>query len=78
MYCVRIQPGDLAFRNGKSYDSQNEIGQLIEGDLVVECPTDTDESTYKYVYSLRLRKYGYANRNYLEYYGVNTGDPVLS
>ena len=78
MYCVRIQPGYLVFRNGKSYDSQNEIGELYTGDLVVECPTDTDESTYKYVYSLKLRKYGYVNRNYLEYYGVYTGDPVLS
>lgn len=54
----------LALRNAKAYDAANEIGKLHNGDHVYV--KDTTDSTYWYVYSPTLAKYGYVNRNYLK------------
>ena len=63
MYTVSVSKGYLALRNAKAYDSSNEIGELYTGDTVEV--TDTSDGTYWYVYSAKLGKSGYVNRNYL-------------
>ena len=45
------------------YDSSNEIGQLYSGDTVQL--VDTTDAQYWYVYSQKLCKYGYVNKDYL-------------
>lgn len=62
-WTVTVSKGYLALRNAKSFDASNEIGQLYTGDTVDV--TDTSDDTYWYVYSPKLCKYGYVNRNYL-------------
>lgn len=62
-WTVSVQSGYLALRTAKAYDSRNEIGKLYNGDWVI--PYDMSDSTYWYVYSPTLGKYGYVNRNYL-------------
>ena len=62
-YTVSVQSGYLALRNAKAYDSRNEIGQLYSGDTVQV--QDSSDGTYWYVYSPKLGKSGYVNRNYL-------------
>lgn len=60
---VSVSKGYLALRSAKGYDEDNEIGELYTGDTVqVE---NKDDSTYWYVYSPKLDKYGYVNRDYL-------------
>ena len=50
----------------------NEIGELYSGDTVQV--QDSSDSTYWYVYSPKLNKSGYVNRNYLVGGGTaNTG-----
>ena len=61
---VSVQSGYLALRNAKAYDDANEIGQLNNGDTVQV--QDSSGSTYWYVYSSRLGKSGYVNKNYLQ------------
>ena len=61
---VSVQSGYLALRNAKAYDDANEIGQLNTGDTVQV--QDSSGSTYWYVYSSRLGKSGYVNKNYLQ------------
>lgn len=66
-YCdirtVSVEKNYLALRNAKSYNKTNEIGQLYNGDTVHLI--DTSDGTYWYVYSSKLDKSGYVNRNYL-------------
>ena len=62
-YTVRVDSGYLALRTAKAYDSSNEIGELYTGDTVQV--TDSSDETYWYVYSPKLGKSGYVNRNYL-------------
>mgnify|MGYP002571570392 CR=1 FL=1 len=64
MYTVTVASGYLALRNAKAYDDANEIGQLNNGDTVQV--QDSSGSTYWYVYSSRLGKSGYVNKNYLQ------------
>ena len=72
MYTVSVSKGYLALRTAKSYDDKNEIGELYSGDTVQV--QDTSDSTYWYVYSPKLNKSGYVNRNYLVGGGTaNTG-----
>ena len=61
---VSVKSGYLALRNAKAYDDANEIGQLNTGDTVQV--QDSSGSTYWYVYSSRLGKSGYVNKNYLQ------------
>lgn len=60
---VRVNKGYLALRNAKAYDSRNEIGELYTGDTVQIL--DSSDSTYWYVYSPKLNKNGYVNKDYL-------------
>ena len=60
---VRVSDGYLALRSAKAFDKSNEIGKLYTGDTVQV--QDTSDSTYWYVYSSKLGKYGYVNKNYL-------------
>ena len=61
---VRVQSGYLALRNAKAYDYANEIG-LLNNCANVQVQ-DSSGSTYWYVYSSRLGKSGYVNKNYLQ------------
>ena len=60
---VKVAKGYLALRTAKAYDSSNEIGELYTGDVVQL--RDTSDATYWYVYSPKLNKEGYVNKNYL-------------
>ena len=71
MYSVSVSKGYLALRTAKAYDSSNEIGELYTGDTVEVM--DTSDNTYWYVYSAKLGKSGYVNRNYLVGGGSYTG-----
>ena len=62
-YTVRVSKGYLALRSAKAYDSSNEIGELYTGDTVTV--SDSSDSQYWYVYSPKLNKYGYVNKDYL-------------
>ena len=62
-YTVSVSSGYLALRNAKAFDASNEIGLLYSGDTVEV--SDSSDSTYWYVYSAKLGKYGYVNKNYL-------------
>ena len=62
-YTVSVAKGYLALRSAKAYDSSNEIGQLYSGDTVQLI--DTSDSQYWYVYSQKLGKNGYVNKDYL-------------
>ena len=62
-YTVKVSSGYLALRSAKAYDSKNEIGALYTGETVEV--QDTSDSTYWYVYSSKLGKSGYVNKNYL-------------
>ena len=71
IYTVSVAKGYLALRTAKAYDSRNEIGELYTGDTVEV--TDTSDNTYWYVYSSKLNKSGYVNRNYLVGGAAGTG-----
>ena len=60
---VSVATGYLALRSAKAYDSSNEIGQLYSGDTVQL--VDTTDAQYWYIYSQKLCKYGYVNKDYL-------------
>ena len=62
-YTVSVSKGYLALRTAKAYDSRNEIGELYTGDTVQVI--DSSDNGYWYVYSPKLNKNGYVNRNYL-------------
>ena len=62
-WTVKVAKGYLALRTAKAFDSSNEIGELYTGDTVQV--TDSSDATYWYVYSPKLNKSGYVNRNYL-------------
>ena len=62
-WTVKVDSGYLALRTAKAFDKNNEIGKLYTGDTVEV--QDSSDSTYWYVYSAKLGKYGYVNRNYL-------------
>ena len=61
---VKVTSGYLALRSDMAYDDANEIGRLNTGDIVQIA--DSSDSTYWKVYSERLGKYGYVNKNYLQ------------
>lgn len=60
---VSVQSGYLALRCAKSYDADNEIGELYSGEVVKVL--DTSDSSYWYVYSESLEKCGFVNKDYL-------------
>ena len=60
---VKVSSGYLALRNAKAYDSANEIGKLYSGDTVQVMDNTTGQ--YWYVYSPKLNKSGYVNKDYL-------------
>ena len=60
---VSVSKGYLALRTAKAYDESNEIGELYTGDVVQVI--DSSDSGYWYVYSPKLNKNGYVNKNYL-------------
>ena len=62
-YTVRVEKGYLALRTAQAYDYRNEIGKLYTGDTV--SVIDSSDSGYWYVYSSKLNKYGYVNKDYL-------------
>ena len=62
-YSVAVASGYLALRNAKAYNDANEIGKMYSGDTVDVM--NASDSTYWYVYSPKLDKYGYTNCNYL-------------
>ena len=62
-YQVSVSKGYLALRSAKAYDSSNEIGQLYSGETVQL--VDTTDAQYWYVYSTKLGRYGYVNKDYL-------------
>ena len=61
---VKVTSGYLALRSEMAYDDANEIGRLNTGDIVQIA--DSSDSTYWKVYSERLGKYGYVDKNYLQ------------
>ena len=61
---VKVTSGYLALRSEMAYDDENEIGRLNTGDIVQIA--DSSDSTYWSVYSERLGKFGYVNKNYLQ------------
>ena len=63
-WTVKVKSGYLALRNTAAYNDSNEIGRLNTGDTVLV--KDSSDSTYWYVYSSRLGKSGYVNKNYLQ------------
>ena len=69
-YTVRVSKGYLALRSAKAYDSSNEIGELYTGDTVTV--SDSSDSQYWYVYSPKIGKSGYVNKDYLYYNGSGT------
>ena len=62
-WTVRVDSGYLALRNAKAYDSRNEIGELYTGETVYV--VNASDASYWYVYSPKLGKYGYVNKDYL-------------
>lgn len=68
-WSVRVDSGYLALRSAKAFDSSNELGELYTGDTV--WVYDASDYTYWYVYSPKLGRYGYVNREYL--YGGSIG-----
>ena len=76
MYNVSVSKGYLALRTAKAYDKSNEIGELYTGDTVEV--TDTSDSTYWYVYSAKLNKSGYVNKNYLVAQSSASGNYTVS
>lgn len=60
---VKVKSGYLALRSARAYDSANEIGRLYNGDTVEI--RDSSSADYWYVYSSKLDKSGYVNKNYL-------------
>lgn len=60
---VSVSKGYLALRTAKAYDESNEIGELYTGDVVQVI--DSSDNGYWYVYSPKLNKNGYVNKNYL-------------
>ena len=62
-YIVSVAKGYLALRTGAAYDTANEIGELYTGDTVKVLQYSNDK--YWFVYSPKLCKSGYVNKNYL-------------
>ena len=60
---VSVSSGYLALRTAKAYDYANEIGALYSGEMVQLL--DTRDSQYWYVYSPKLGRSGYVNKDYL-------------
>ena len=75
-YTVRVSKGYLALRSAKAYDSSNEIGELYTGDTVTV--SDSSDSQYWYVYSPKIGKSGYVNKDYLYYNGSGTSTQSTS
>lgn len=63
LWTVKVDKGYLALRNQAAYNNSNEIGQLNTGDTVQL--KDAGDDRYWYVYSPKLDKTGYVDRDYL-------------
>ena len=61
---MRVNKGYLALHSHPSYDESNETGELYTGEVVEVIRKHNDE--YWWVYSSKLNKSGYVNRNFLE------------
>lgn len=62
-YSVSVDTGYLALRTAPSYDDNNIVGKLYTGDIVeVE---NKPNGEYWWVYSPKLGKSGYVNKDYL-------------
>lgn len=77
-WTVRVETGYLALRTAKAYDAANEIGKLYTGDTV-QIDDDSDPA-YWYVYSPKLGKFGYVNKDYLvpPSYSASTYVPAVT
>ena len=62
-YTVKVDTGYLALRTAPAYDSSNEIGELYTGDTVTLIRADAGQ--YWWVYSPKLGREGYVNKDYL-------------
>lgn len=60
---VKVDKGYLALRSEKAYDEKNEIGRLYSGETVEIW--ESGDSAYWYVYSPKLYKFGYVNKDYI-------------
>lgn len=60
----RLQTGWLAIRTDPSYDFDNEIGQLYNGDDVQIIGNGSDNG-YIWVWSPRLNRSGWVNANFI-------------
>ena len=62
-YSVKVDSGYLALRTYPSYEEWNEIGELYTGDTVTVL--DRSNGQYWWVYSPKLNREGYVNKDYL-------------
>ena len=62
-YTVHVDTGYLALRTAPAYDDSNIIGELRNGDVVTV--EDKKSGDYWWVYSPKLDKSGYVNKNNL-------------
>lgn len=70
VYSVNVSKGYLALRSSKAYTNKNEIGKLYKGESVVVKSYGSGD--YWYVYSTKLKKTGFVNKNYLKGKTANT------
>lgn len=61
-YTVDVEYGYLALRSEAKFSDENEIGRLLDGEIVY---VKEYTENYWYVYSPRLDMYGYADSRYL-------------
>ena len=73
-YEVEVETGFLALRTAKKYDDKNIIAKLYNGDIVISCPSENDDSDYIYVYSPKHKMHGYVNCHYLNYNTIRSFD----
>ena len=64
-YTVTGTTSYLALRNACSYDRNNEIGRIFNGDTVELVDSSKGYTGYWYVYSPTLDMYGFVNKSYL-------------
>ena len=71
-YTVKVDKNYLALRSAPAYDASNEIGKLYTGDVIAVIDKDNDQ--YWFVYSSKLDKCGYVNKDYLREASHSYGD----
>lgn len=62
-YRVKVDKNYLALRTAPAYERSNEIGELYTGDTVTLIRADAGQ--YWWVYSPKLGREGYVNKDYL-------------